>query len=98
MIIFFLYLVSDVRFNILYVKYIVVVVQTRVMMDNMSGKIEPVHNQVSADLKFHGISIEFPSKNVIINIIVLQTIQAIKLHSEFINISGMSIFCGQNCI
>jgi hypothetical protein len=44
--IFFLYLFSDVTFNNLYVKYIVVVVHIRVIIDRIKEKIELVSNQI----------------------------------------------------
>ena len=97
-IMFFLYLFSEVIFNNLYVKYAVRVVQIRVIIESINGKIELVSNQISDDLKVPGIFIESPSINVIISITILQITQAIRLQSELISISGKEIFWGQNDI
>lgn len=95
---FFLYFFSDVIFNNLYVKYIVRVVQIRVIIDNINGKIELVSSQIWAAWNVHGIFTEPQSIKVIINITTLQTIHAIKLHNELIKISGKFNFCGQKAI
>jgi len=96
---FFLYFFSAVTCNNLYVKYIVIVVHIRVIMDNINGKIEPVSSHIFSDVEnVHGIFTESPRTNVIIKITILHTIQAIKLHTEFTNISVNIIFFGQNDI
>jgi hypothetical protein len=74
-------------FNNLAVRNIVKVVQISVIIDNIRGKIELVSNHICAVAKVPGISTELPNKNVINRIIIHQTIQAIKLHNEFISIS-----------
>ena len=44
--IFFLYFSSEVKFNSLYVKNIVIVVQMRVIIDSINGKIVLVSNHI----------------------------------------------------
>ena len=82
----------------MYVKYAVIVVQIKVIIDSINGKIELVSNQISDDLNVPGIFIVSPNTNVIISIIILQIIHAIKLHRELISISENAIFWGQNHI
>jgi len=94
-----LYLFSEVTVRSLYVRNIDIVVPIRVIIDSINGNIEPVTIHIFSDVeKVQGMFTESPSIKVIINITILQIIHAIKLHTEFTNISVNSIFFGQNDI
>jgi len=97
MIIFFLYLSGFVRFSNLYVRKTDKVVHTKVIIDNTIGKIADVFVHMLVQYA-EVISITSHIINVIISIKILHITHAIRLHTEFINISLNVIFVGQKLI
>jgi hypothetical protein len=72
----------------------VIVVQNKVISDKIKGKIGLIFIHKPLSLKTHTTLNAFERKNVEITIIIVQTIQAIKAQTLFINMLEKDWFLG----